>query len=347
MPTVFLPYDSVLEKVLDDIGAALKEKDIRVVRGPRAPLPPGQLGSLMSEADAAMLTMRVPCDALALKSAHRLRGLVFPTIGVESLDLASASEMGIIVGHGAMPENYLGLAEATVMLMLMQLYGPQASSDVAHRHRPRPAPDARAVWARMLRGRKVGMVGFGRIGRAIAERLSGWNVDILVSDPYIDERTLPPGVRAAAFEHLLQESDLVLVLVAMTPETKNIIDARAISLMKRDAHLINVSRGEALDEVALAAALRERRIAGAALDVTRQEPIPADSELLKLDNCFVTPHMVGQTKEVFEAIVPTAVANMENILKDNIPVYCKNPEAVPRWRERLRDLESRPHGQPS
>ena len=183
------------------------------------------------------------------------------------------------------------------------------------------------------------MVGFGRIGRAISERLSGWDVDIIYSDPFVDGRTLPLGVRSADFDTVMRSSDVVIVLVAITAETRNIINAKALSMMKPDAHLINVSRGEAVDELALAAALRERRIGGAALDVTRTEPLPLDSELLHLDNCFVTPHMIGQTKDVFEAIVPTAINNIRAILDGRLPMYCKNPATEARWRDRLKKID--------
>src|SRR5690606_20030001 len=107
-----------------------------------------------------------PCTAQMLNNAPRLRGVAYPTIGVESLDLVAADSLGIIVAHGAMPENYEGVAEATVMLMLMLMYSPNASRDVMYGLRPRPQPDAAAVWARMLRGQTIGMLGCGRIGRA-------------------------------------------------------------------------------------------------------------------------------------------------------------------------------------
>ena len=339
-PLVFLPRDSVHDQTLDQIGARLAEDGVRVLRASSTGLSQSELDEAVAQADVAVFTMRAPCTAQTLRAGHRLRGVVYPTIGVESLDLDAADQMGIIVGHGAMPENFLGVAEATVMLILMRLYDPLASNDVAHGRRPRPAPNAQSVWARMLRGRTLGMVGFGRIGRAIADRLAGWGVDIIIHDPFVDAATLPAGVRSADFDTVMRESDVVVVLVAITAQTRDIIDARALSLMKPDAHLINVSRGEAVDEAALVRALRERRIGGASLDVTRTEPPPPDSELLQLDNCFVTPHMIGQTKDVFAAIVPTAVGNIRNILAAQLPTYCKNPGTEGRWRQRLAAIDA-------
>jgi len=294
----------------------------------------------MRQADVALFSMRRRCSAPLLNGAPRLRGIVYPTIGIESLDTAAADELGLIVGHGAMPENYLGLAEATVMLMLMLLYNPNASSDVLHGRRPRPAPNEHAVWARMLYGRTVGMVGFGRIGRAIADRLAGWGAPILAHDPYVDPAGLPSAVELASLDRVLRDSDVVVVLVAITRETWGIIDSAALAKMKPDAFLINVSRGEAVDEPALIEALSTRSIAGAALDVSCVEPLPTDSPLRRLNNVFLTPHMVGQTKDVFRAIVPTAIENIMRILDGKMPLYCANPHAQPRWEERLKALAS-------
>ena len=344
-PLVFLPYDSVLNDVLDQVADALQRRGNRIVRGHVGK--PASIADASSQnipeleqADVAMFTMRTRCTAEMLRAAPQLRGVVYPTIGIESLDIRAADELGIIVGHGAMPENFLGVAEATVMLMLMLMYNPNASSDVLHGRRPRPKPNERDVWARMMQGQTVGMVGFGRIGRAIAERLSGWNMRILANDPYISPEVFPAGVVAADFDTVLRESDIVVVLVALTPETLGIIDAKALSKMKPDAFLINVSRGGAVDEDALADALSAGTIAGAALDVSRIEPLPADSRLRELDNVFLTPHMIGQTKDVFRAIVPTAVQNLSRILAGDLPLYCPNRYTESRWRARLKEISA-------
>ncbi|MGE4340743.1 MAG: 2-hydroxyacid dehydrogenase, partial [Pigmentiphaga sp.] len=165
-------------------------------------------------------------------------------------------------------------------------------------------------------------------------RLQGWDTEIRFYDPYIAPGDAPAGATAVSREELLRGSDIVVVLVALTAETRNIIDARTLAWMKPDAYLINVSRGEAIDEVALEQALREGRIAGAALDVSRVEPMPQDHPLLGLDNCFVTPHMIGQTREVFEAIAPVAAENILRLLRGELPLYCKNPGVAERWAAR-------------
>ncbi|MCL4745423.1 MAG: hypothetical protein KJZ83_08415 [Burkholderiaceae bacterium] len=344
---VFLANDEVLSEILHEVGQRLTESGFQIVYGdapPRecdAPWVPPEL----ERADVAMFTMRSQCTEAMLRGATRLRGIVYPTIGTDSLDLEAADALGIIVGHGAMPENFIGIAEATVMLILMQLYDPLASSNVLHGRRMRPRPDANSVWARLLCGRTVGIVGFGRIGRAVADRLAHWHVRLLACDPHALDLGRPSDVTLVDFDTLMGASDVVVISVALTPQTRDIVDARALSLMKPESHLINISRGEAVDEQALAVALREHRIGGAALDVTRVEPLPLDSELRTLDNCFLTPHMIGQTKDVFRVIAPTAVENIVRILGNEIPRYCKNPQARVKWIERLQMLGiSTPNG---
>jgi D-3-phosphoglycerate dehydrogenase len=108
--------------------------------------------------------------------------------------------------------------------------------------------------------------------------------------------------------------------------------------MKPSAYLVNTSRGEAIDEAALYRALKEKRIAGAALDSFAVEPLPDDSPLRQLDNVILTPHMVGHTQDVFASFPPAAVENITRILRGEPPLYCKNPEIIPAWKRRLANL---------
>ena len=112
------------------------------------------------------------------------------------------------------------------------------------------------------------------------------------------------------------------------------VDARALALMTPDAYLLNLARGDLVDEAAVERALRERRIAGAALDVFQVEPLPVDSPLRTLDNAILTPHLVGHTRELYEALAPAALENITRILRGELPLYCKNPQTEGRWRER-------------
>lgn len=346
-PTVFIAQDFMLVEVLEEIARRLGARGIEVVRGPESRpgektiFPRERWAEWFGRAEVAMFSSRSVCSRELLEAAPRLVGVVNPTIGLDTVNVPAATELGVIVGHGATPENFNSMAEATVMLMLMCLYNPAATSDVLHGRRARPRPTPSSMWARMLMGRAVGLVGFGRIGRAVAARLRGWEARLLVADPYVKPDSVPEHVELAGLDRVLAESDVVAVLVAVTPETRRLIGERELALMKPEAFLINTARGDAVDEAALIRALREKRIAGAALDTFEVEPLPADSPLRALDNVFLTPHMVGHTREVFRSFPAAAEENISRILGGEPPLYCKNPEAIPRWRERLARLAAR------
>jgi D-3-phosphoglycerate dehydrogenase len=313
-----------------------------VVRGPANKL--GQVKvytaqeqhDLLRHTDVAVFTVRHECSRALMQAAPRLRGLCYPTIGVETLDLAAATELGIIIGHGATRGNVVGMAESTLMLMLMLTYDVQTNIATLSRGEwrgPRPA-------AHQLEGKTVGIVGFGRIARAITERLAGFGVRILTYSPRVRPEALPPGVTKTELYTLLAESDMVCLLAGLTAETRHMIGPAALARMKPNAYLINTGRGELVDEDALFETLRDKRIAGAALDTFSVEPLPADSPLRGLDNVILTPHTVGHTVEGADEFVPVLAENIRRILAGELPLHCPNPQAEPAWRARLARLET-------
>ncbi|TMH51834.1 MAG: dehydrogenase [Betaproteobacteria bacterium] len=342
--TVFICHDYMLVEVLDQIQARLERNGIEVLRGPQTA--PGKklvyskesYTELFGRAEVMMFSSRSICSREIMLAAPRLRGIVNPTIGLETVDLAAANELGIIVGHGATPENFLGMAEATVMLILMLMYQPRETEAVLRDRRRRPRSTPKDVWARMLRGRTVGLVGLGRIARGVVERLSGFGVSLVACDPFVGRDQAPEGVKMTDLDTLLRSSDIVAMLVSITPESRGMLGERELALMKPSAYLVNTSRGEAIDEAALYRALKEKRIAGAALDSFAVEPLPDDSPLRQLDNVILTPHMVGHTQDAFVSFPPAAVENITRILRGEPPLYCKNPEVIPAWQRRLANL---------
>ncbi len=342
--SVFISQDFMLVDVFNDIQQRLEARGIEVVRGPgsvpgqRVNFPRESWPKYFGRAEVAMFSSRNVATREIMQFAPRLRGIVNPTIGLDTVDLQAAAELGIIVGHGATPENFNGIAEATVLLMLMLMYNPDATREVMHGKRPRPAPTPESAWARLMMRRTVGLVGFGRIARGVAERLQGWQMRILAYDPYIPPESVPAHVQLVDYDTLLRESDLVSVLVAVTPESRGIISERALSLMKPTAFLINTARGDAVDEAALIRALQQKRIAGAALDNFQVEPLPADSPLWQLDNVILTPHMIGHTKDVFASFGKAGEDNILAILRGEAPPICKNPEVMPAFQARLQRL---------
>jgi phosphoglycerate dehydrogenase-like enzyme len=346
--TVFICHDYMLVEILDEIERLLRADGVQVRRGP--PTEPGKKltyrrehhEELFGDAEVMMFSSRSVCSRQVLEAAPRLRGVVNPTIGLETVDLDACNEMGIIVGHGATPQNFLGMAEATVMLMLTLLYNPKATEEVLRGTRPRPRPTPTDMWARMLLGRTVGLIGLGRIGRAVAQRLGVFGARILAHDPFLGEA--PAGVSPTDLDTLLRSSDIVSLHVSVTPATHGMISERELALMKPDAFLINTSRGEAINEEALYRALRDRRIAGAALDNFVIEPLPEDSPLRTLENVILTPHMIGHTKDVMASFPAAALENITRILRGEPPLHCKNPDIIPAWRVRLARISEQTKG---
>lgn len=341
--TVFVARDLILDVPLDAAAEGLRALGHTVVRGP-AQLPgqkivftPAQAAETFADVDVMVVTTRVVVDDALLDAASSLRGIVFPSIGIESVDMAGASARGLIVANGATRENFESMAEATVMLMLALLYDLRATERVLRDRLPRPT----RMTARMLKGKTVGLIGLGRIATAVVERLAGWGVEIVAHLPRASTTTPPAGVRLVSLDALLALSDIVSLHVPATPQTANLIDAAALRKMKPGAFLINTARGACVDEAAVAEALAEGRIAGAALDAFAVEPLPAASPLRAADHALLTPHMVGHTVELIDSFGPACVANVAAVLAGALPPGVCNPGAAEAWRHRLDRLRPR------
>lgn len=345
--TVYISDDYDLQETMDNISAKLTESGIRVIRGPKTikgkklVLPPEEYETYFAEAEVALFSSRSVCPAELIRYAPKLRGLVCPTIGTESLDMKTANEQGIIVGNGACPENYLGMAEANILLTLMLMYNPNKSIEILKRNLLKPVESQH--WAHLLWKKTIGVIGFGRIGSAYIERLKNFDLRILVYDPYVKEEAIPTYAKMADLDTLLAESDLVDVFLPVNEETRDMINYEFLCKMKPSAYFINTSRGQIVDEDDLCRALREKRIAGAALDTYKVEPLPMDSPLREFDNLILTPHLIGHTLENQLAFADIGVENITRILNGELPLYCVNPKTEERWRERLATLDkSRP-----
>jgi len=212
-------------------------------------------------------------------------------IGVDSIDVGAATERGILVTNTPVDTQVTPVCEHAIALMLalkkrLLDWTPQFMAGGGWRG---------DIFASSLAGSTVGIVGLGRIGRGVAQRLAGWDCEILGYDP------LPgldvPGVRRCSFEEVLKHADVVTLHAAPSPDNEKMIDARALSLMKPNSLLINTGRAWLVDYPALRDALRERRIAGAGLDVFETEPPDPQDPLFTLPNVIVTPHSATWTIE--------------------------------------------------
>lgn len=338
MSQIFIAQDTATSKELAEAATILAAAGHRVVRGPaitagvKQVFSPDHYHEYFRDTDIIVVTSRNVCSREVMMAAPRLRGIVTPTIGVDAVDLAAAGELGVIIGHGAMPENFISVAESAVMLFTALFYHAKRTESLLRQDTPRP-------WerrARMVQGKTIGLIGFGRIARAVAERLQGWGVKLLVYDPYVNAADLPSFARAADLPTLLQSSDLVSLHVTLNSETHHLIGEAQIRSMKPGAFLVNTSRGGVIDEDAAYRACRDGHLGGLALDTFEKEPLSADSPLRELtENVYLTPHFLSHTCEAHEVMPGVLVQNIERVLAGEPPLYTYNPKAIAKWRERL------------
>jgi D-3-phosphoglycerate dehydrogenase len=289
-------------------------------------------GNNLMDAEVILTSPYTPVTREMMAKAKKLKGIVSAVIGVESIDEKAATELGIVIGHGATLENFIGMAEATILLMLALTLDMHAKEKLLRENLPRP----KALNSKLLYGQTVGLIGFGRIGKAVYERLLPFGVNMLLFDPYAREKA--EKARMVDLPTLLQASDIVSLHVTLTAETRHMIGESELRQMKPSAFLINTARGAVIDEQALHKALKEKWIAGAALDAFEIEPLPKNSPLRTLDNVILTPHILGHTQNVMASLPKAAIENIHRILAGQPPLYVKNPEVLPRWQERIKGL---------
>ena len=262
-----------------------------------------------------------------LEGAANLRALVSMVIGTDHFAIEDATERGLIVAYAHAEENDVSMAEATVMLMLASLYDFNTSQAMMS------DPAAGALRnARMLSGKTVGLIGFGRIGQTVARLLAPWQVSLVAAIRH--PRPLPEGVRELSLDALISCSDVIAVLVDLDASTRGLIDERRLRLMKEEVVLVNTARGPIIDEDALVRLLRERPRMRAALDVFAALPLAADHPLRRYPNVILTPHVVGHTRETTAALACAMVENVDCLSRGEPPLHVRNPAMIEGWRAR-------------
>ena len=278
----------------------------------------------LSKTSVLVCTM-VSCGAREMDAMPALRAIVSPLLGYDWIDVDEATRRGIPVVNAEIPESRQSMAEATIMLVLALLYRLRdteaqlrfGAERVQHR--------------KMLKGRTLGIVGYGGISREIIRRLEPWQPKLLVHT-----QAPPPSgretVEFVALEHLLHVSDIVLLMTGLNERNRHLLDRRLLQSMKPGVLLVNTARGGLIDEGALVEALKSGHVGAAALDVFEVEPLPEDHPLRRLPNVILTPHAVGHTDEALEAIPRMAAANVEQLLSSELPASCKNKVVEAAWR---------------
>jgi D-3-phosphoglycerate dehydrogenase len=272
----------------------------------------------------------LPVTRAILAGAPQLRAIISSVTGVDGIDMAAAGDHTVLVANAQTDENIVGMAEATVLMLLAALYDLNGAQDRVRQGLWRPPQ----LKAHQLRGATVGMIGLGRIGRETARLLAPWGATLQYSarrDADLDG--LPPMQRVD-LGTLLRSSDIVLVLASLNAETRGLIGADQLKLMKRSAILVNTARGAIVDEAVLAAALKDGTIAGAALDCFTAEPLPTDSPLRGMPNVILTPHMIGHTIEAHHSLEVATCENLDRLPDGRQPLYVVNPAVLPAWRQK-------------
>lgn len=290
-----------------------------------------ELLAALGDIDGLLGSAQLPLDAQVLAAAPRLRVVSNFGVGYDNVDLEVATRRGVIVCNtpGVLTDAVADLTMAMVLSLARKL--PEAERFVRE---GRWSPGRTAPLGTDLGGKTLGIVGLGRIGRAVAQRARCFGVAVCFYDQFRD-----PGEDAAfcayrALDDLLRESDFVTLHVNLTDETRGLIGARELALMKPTAYLINTSRGQVVDQAALVEALRAGRIAGAALDVLEQEPPAPDDPILHLPNLLLLPHIGSATVETRLAMLELAIENLLAALRGETPPSVVNPEALARRKER-------------
>jgi glyoxylate/hydroxypyruvate/2-ketogluconate reductase len=266
-----------------------------------------------------------PCDAASIAKARALKAIIVPSIGFDGIDVTAATVEGIVVANGAVAENIESVAEAAIGLMVAASYEIRGAE---HRLRDNVGRSGPPV-ARMLRGKRLGFIGFGAIARAIAERLSPWGMEMVA---HSRRRIDPAGlaVRDMALDELLATSDFILPLLPLSRDTHHFLGRSELLKAKEGAVLVNVSRGAVIDEAALGDPAIASRFKAIALDVFEKEPLPVDSPLRLLPNAILTGHEIAQTAENLAALFQRTLTNVEDALAARIPATALNPEAAAR-----------------
>ncbi len=240
-------------------------------------------------------------------------------VGVDNIDVAAASQHGILVVN-APTGNTVAAAEHTLALMLaLARHIPQAMGTLQQ-----------GRWERQrfrgveLAGKTLGVLGLGRVGSAVAQRVEALGMRVLAYDPYVSAGTIPSdNIELTSFKEVLRQADFLTLHLPLTEETQGLISREALNMMKPGVRLINAARGPLVDEQALADALVSGQVAGAALDVLAEEPC-TDSPLLGLENVIITPHLGASTEEAQVHVAVEVAEQVATALAGRRPEHCLN-----------------------
>jgi glyoxylate reductase len=291
------------------------------------PPSPAQLAELLRGCDGALTLLTDAITPEVLDREPQLKVISNFAVGYDNVDIPAATARGVAVCNtpGVLTETTADLAFTLLMAAARRIV--EGVDYVRAGKWKTWGPTL--LLGRDLHRATLGIVGFGRIGREVAKRARGFDMNLLYHDTVRDEAAAQAlGATFRPLDDLLRESDFVTLHVALTPETQGLIGARELGLMKRTAILVNTARGPVIDTAALVAALRDGVIGGAALDVTDPEPLPADHPLVGLPNALVVPHIASASVATRDQMAELAARNLLAVLRGERPPQIVNPEVL-------------------
>jgi len=277
----------------------------------------------LASANAVLVRSATKMDAEAIAAAPNLKVIARAGVGLDNVDVPAATAAGVLVVN-APTSNIVSAAELAVSLLLA----------VARNVVPANLALKNGQWKRSqfggveLQDKTVGIIGMGKIGMLVAQRLAGFDMKFVAYDPYV--KSAPsggPAIKMVSLDELLAESDFVTIHIPKTAETKGLIDSAALAKMKPTAFVINAARGGVLDEGALLDALKSGTIAGAGLDVYATEPC-TDSPLFALDNVVATPHLGASTEEAQEKAGVAVAESVVAAFAGNVAPGAVNADSI-------------------
>ena len=282
---------------------------------------PQQLLDIIGGYEAIIVRSRTKVTADVISRAAKLRVIARAGVGVDNIDVAAATKHRIPVVN-APAASTISVAELALAHML-----------ALARHIPQAHASLKAgKWEKKqfegteLYGKTLGLVGSGRIGAEVAKRAQAFGMRVISYDPYLPPKVAEErGIRLTTLEAVLMDADFVSVHAALTDETRHMLGAKQLALMKKSAYVVNCARGEIVDEAALAAALKAGEIAGAALDVFENEP-PTGSPVLAIDTTSFTPHLGASTKEAQIRVGETVASDVLRVLAGQRPEFVVNAD---------------------
>jgi glyoxylate reductase len=304
---------------LENIGAV-------EVWSERQPPPYEVLLEKVQSIDGLLCLLTDSIDRRLIESAPLLKVISQMAVGYDNIDVATATEYGIPIGHtpGVLTDATADLTWALLMAAARRV----VEGDRFTRSGQWKTWEPDFLLGPNVTGATLGIVGLGRIGQAVAQRAQGFGMRILYTARKPIESSIEQSLKAEfmSFDRLIQEADFLTIHTPLSPETHHLFDDRVFTQMKSSAILINTARGSIVEPTALYQALSQRQIAAAAIDVTDPEPIPMDSPLLSLENLIITPHIGSASLQARQKMASIAIANLIAGLKGERLPHCVNAQ---------------------